>query len=293
MIFKKLSFLLCSFLVIHFVAAQSGSSIKTSIEKNKILLGEPFHLVVEVKISEQSKTSFEMPDSIAHFEFLEDPIIDSNSSDGLITLTGRYKMTSFDSGHWVIPSYHLTEKIKSDPISVDVVFTDFDPQQPYHDIKEIEEVKPPKKKTTWWRYAIAGTLALVLVLLYLLRKKKKQPVIPVLAVPINPFEEAMKELKQLEENKPDAKLFYSKLVGIFRLYVYKKKGILSLQKTTDDLIIQLNKSGLQKEQFDKLSQVLRLSDFVKFAKYIPTQEDNTNSIGEIRNAITAIEKEGM
>jgi hypothetical protein len=115
----------------------------------------------------------------------------------------------------------------------------------------------------------------------------------VLAVPINPFEEAMKELKQLEENKPDAKLFYSKLVGIFRLYVYKKKGILSLQKTTDDLIIQLNKSGLQKEQFDKLSQVLRLSDFVKFAKYIPTQEDNTNSIGEIRNAITAIEKEGM
>jgi hypothetical protein len=36
-----------------------------------------------------------------------------------------------------------------------------------------------------------------------------------------------------------------------------------------------------------------LSDFVKFAKYIPTQEDNTNSIVEIRNAITAIEKTGV
>jgi LPXTG-motif cell wall-anchored protein len=293
MIFKKLSFLLCSFLVIHFVAAQSALSIKTSVEKDKILLGEPFHLLVEVTMPEQSKTGFAMPDSIAHFEFLENPVIDSNISNGLITLTGRYKMTSFDSGHWVIPSYYLTEKIKSDPISVDVVFTDFDPQQPYHDIKDIEEVKSPKKKTTWWWYAIAGTLALALVLLYLLRKKKQQPVTPVLTVTINPFEEAMKELKQLEENKPDEKLYYSKLVGIFRLYVYNKKGILSLQKTTDDLIIQLSKSGLQKEQFDKLSQVLRLSDFVKFAKYIPTQENNTNSIVEIRNAITAIEKTGV
>ncbi len=266
--------------------------MRRSIEKNKILLGEPILLVVEVGMPEQSKVSFAMPDSIAHFEFLENPIIDSTNTNGVVTLKGRYKIASFDSGHWVIPAYYLTEKIKSEPVPVDVVFSDFDPQQPYHDIKDIEEVKPPKKKTTWWWYAIAGTLLLALALLYLLRKMKKQPITSLPVVTINAFEEAMKELKQLEESKPDTKLYYSKLIGIFRLYVYKKKGILSLQKTTDDLVMQLSKSGLEKEQFDKLSQVLRLSDFVKFAKYIPTQEDNTNSIVEIRNAITAIEKTG-
>jgi hypothetical protein len=65
---------------------------------------------------------------------------------------------------------------------------------------------------------------------------------------------------------------------------------LSLQKTTDDLVIQLKSLNLSKEQFDKLSQSLRLSDFVKFAKYIPGKEDDSNSFNEIRNAIITIEK---
>ncbi len=80
----------------------------------------------------------------------------------------------------------------------------------------------------------------------------------------------MKQLEQLQRDKPETKLYYSKLTDIFRLYIFQKKGILSLQKTTDDLVIQLKSLNLNKEQFDKLSQSLRLSDFVKFAKYIPS-----------------------
>ena len=147
-----------------------------------------------------------------------------------------------------------------------MVFSDFDPNQEYHDIKDILEVKPSKEKMKWWWFLAGGVLFLALMLLYLSRKKKPVPI----------------EVKQ----------YYSRLIDIFRLYAFRKKNILSLQKTTDDIVVQLRSLTIDKDQFDKLAQILWLSDFVKFAKYIPSKEDERNSLDEIRNAITTIEKTG-
>ena len=134
-----------------------------------------------------------------------------------------------------------------------------------------------------------GALLLLLMVLFLLRKKKILPAAIPKAV-ISPYQEAMEQLEQLERDKPAAKQYHSRLTDIFRLYVFRKKAILSLQKTTDDLVVQLKTLNLSKEQFDKLSQSLRLSDFVKFAKYIPSADDDKNCFQEIKNSIITIEK---
>ncbi|MBL7745490.1 MAG: hypothetical protein JNN00_18615 [Chitinophagaceae bacterium] len=86
------------------------------------------------------------------------------------------------------------------------------------------------------------------------------------------------------------KEYYSKLVDIFRLYVEKKKGIHSLQKTTDDLVVQLKTIPVTRDLFEKLSQSLRLADFVKFAKYIPSDDDNRNTFETIKRTISEIEQ---
>ena len=289
MIFKKQILFLLSLFVAQLVTAQGGSTIKASVDKNKILIGEPIQLTVEVYLSPESVKKFISIDSIDHFELLEKPIIDSTDKEGGLNIKGIYKITSFDSGHWVIPSFVLSKDVKTDTIPVDVVFSDFDPQQDYHDIKDILEANPAEKKAEWWWYAAGGALLLVLLLFYLLKKKKPAPVSGPKVI-INPYEEAMKQLEQLQRDKSETKLYYSKLTDIFRLYIFQKKGILSLQKTTDDLVIQLTSLNLGKEQFDKLSQSLRLSDFVKFAKYIPSADDDSNSFNEIRKAIVTIEK---
>jgi chaperonin cofactor prefoldin len=104
------------------------------------------------------------------------------------------------------------------------------------------------------------------------------------------YEDALKELEKLEKNKPVAKSYYSSMVDIFRLYVSRKKGINSLQKTTDDLVVQLKSINLSKDHFDPLAQSLRLSDFVKFAKYEPSREDDQQAMRSIRQAIMEIEK---
>ncbi|MES1226658.1 MAG: hypothetical protein ABUT20_64890, partial [Bacteroidota bacterium] len=64
----------------------------------------------------------------------------------------------------------------------------------------------------------------------------------------------------------------------------------SLQQTTDDLVSQLRNINLGKEQYNQLSQALRLSDFVKFAKYIPTENDNETVFNTIKKTIEDIEK---
>ena len=113
--------------------------------------------------------------------------------------------------------------------------------------------------------------------------------VQVVQPPADPYKEAMDELAKLQREKLEAKQYYSKLIDIFRVYVFAKKGIHSLQNTTDDLVMQLRNLNIPKDQFDQLAQGLRLSDFVKFAKYIPSADDDTTVFNIIMRTIQQIE----
>ena len=291
MIIRKTILFLFSMILAQTIIAQGDASIKASVNKNKILLGEPLVLTIESYFPSGSKIQFEQIDTIAHFEFLDKPVIDSSSENGGIKVIGKYTITSFDSGHWVIPSFTLAKGVKTDTIPIDVVFSDFNPEQDYHDIKDIIEVKTKKEVVPWWVYAIAAVL-LLLTVIFLARRKKKPVVIAKEKIVVNPYEEAMQQLTDLQKENPDTKTYYVELTNIFRLYIFRKKGILSLQKTTDDLILQVKDVVNDKGKFDKLSQALRLSDFVKFAKYIPEEGDKQTSYSDILNSIKLIEGSG-
>ena len=283
--------LICSLLLLLVstgVFSQSSPSIRASVDKQKIILGESFVLTVEIQFPAGTKNSFKKIDTIPHFEFVGEPVIDSSTSGNGTSIKGLYTLTSFDSGHWVIPSFALSRNIQSDTIPIDVVFTDFNPDQPYHDIKDIIDVRP-KAQRQWWWYVIGGVLLLGLLILYLVRRKK-EPVAQKPVRKIDAYGEALAELDQLNRSKPEARQYYTRLVDIFRLYIFRRKNILSLQKTTDDLVIQMKGLGLDTDQYKKLSQALRMADFVKFARYVPGAEDDTASYKDIRNAIVSIEE---
>lgn len=271
-------------------AAQSKTTVKATVDRSQILIGEPISLRLEVDVPENEAIRFFQIDSLPHFEFLAQQKIDTSNTGSGTVLSQIIRITSFDSGHWVIPSLVLGENISTDSIPVDVGFSPFNPEQPYHDIKEIIEVTPEEKKEQpkWW-YLLAGAVLLLIILILIFRKKKK-PVVNLVAPPVDPYKEAMTQLEKLQKEKPEAKQYYSRLVDIFRVYVLNKTGIHSLQNTTDDLVSQLRGLKIPKEQFDQLAQSLRLSDFVKFAKYIPSAEDDKNSFDTINWSIQQIEQ---
>lgn len=280
------SFVLVFLLLSVLAAAQGRVTVKATIDRSQILIGEPIRLTLEADIPEDQPIRFFQVDSLPHFDFLKKEKIDtSNTSSGTV-LSQLIHITSFDSGHWIIPSLVLYGDMVTDTIPVDVGFAPFDPQQPYHDIKDIIEVKPAESiKKRWWWYA-AGAFLLVIAVL-LLRKKK--PVAVMAKLP-DPYKTAMEQLENLQKKQNDSRQYYSKLVDIFRVYIFTKKGIHSLQKTTDDLVVQLRDLAIPGEQFDRLSQALRLSDFVKFARYIPTPEDDRAAFETVKSSIESIER---
>jgi len=234
--------------------------------------------------------SFFNIDTIPHFEILERKKIDTVDNNEGIKLSQTLTLTSFDSGHWVIPAFELDadKPLFTDSIPINVGFSPFDPNQEYHDIKDIINVQAEKKeKETWYWYA-AVSAVLIAMIIYLLVRRRKKPAVA--APPVDPYTEAKEELEKLRKEKVSSKLFYSRLVDIFRLYIFRRKGIASLQETTDDLVLQLRRLKLPENDFARLGQALRMSDSVKFAKYEPGESEKEESFIITRQCIDMIEK---
>jgi hypothetical protein len=287
--FHKIIFTSIFLLSLFCAVAQDRTTVKATLDKDVILIGEQIQLTLEATIPERQPILFFSIDSIPHFEIIERSKTDTAKSGNARILKQTMRITSFDSGQWVIPSFILYNKIRTDPIPVTVTFSEFDPNREYHDVKEIIEVDPAedKKQNRMW-ILIAATVLIIALMFLLLRKKRK--ITPIASKPpVDPYQEAMRQLEMLQKQNLTAVEFYSKVVDIFRYYILYRNNILSLQKTTDDLVLQLKQIGLEKNQFEELAQSLRLSDFVKFAKYKPSKEDDDLFLKTIKNSIETIE----
>jgi hypothetical protein len=274
--------------------SQNQIAVTATANRNQILIGEPIQVTLEARLPLGISVTWFPLDSLPHFEYIEKGKLDSTVTEDGKTFRQDILITSFDSGTFKIPSFPLllnNQKYLTDSISVQVSYSKIDPSQDYHDIKDILEVQNESVKYVIW--VIAGVTLLSLVLfIYFVRKKRiieavKEPevVVPLVA----PYDEAMQALAALKaqnlERSGQEKLFYTKLNDIFRLYVLRKLQIASLSKTNDELILQLRSLDMSKSQFSQLTETLRMSDFVKFAKYIPGQADNDNSFAVIRSSI--------
>jgi hypothetical protein len=128
------------------VQAQSKTTVKARSDKQQILIGEQIILTLEADIPENEPIRFFDLDSIPHFEILSKEKIDTSNTGYGTVLKQVIHLTSFDSGHWVIPQLQLGTQALTDSLPIDVGYTaSFDPNKPYHDIRDIIEVKPEEK----------------------------------------------------------------------------------------------------------------------------------------------------
>ena len=58
-----------------------------------------------------------------------------------------------------------------------------------------------------------------------------------------------------------------------------------MEKTNDELILQLTRWHIDNDSLISLAQTLRLSDVVKFAKFVPGEQDNEQSFNTIRSSV--------
>jgi hypothetical protein len=281
-------FLLAGF---QFAISQSPPSVKATVDRQDILIGEPIHLVLEAQIPLGTQMSW-YADSIPHFEYLEKGSLDSSISNDGKTYRQNLVITSFDSGSWFIPRLAFIsnqEKFFTDSIPVNVNFSKFDPSKDYHDIKDILELENPDTRYIPWFLGGITLLSWGLFIFFLTRKKRPEPVSRQPVSRASPYEEAILALDALEKRRlPESgqtKLYYAELNDILRLFVFRKMHLVTMEKTNEELILQFRDLNLKQEDFSRLAQALRIVDFVKFAKYLPEPADNRTNYEIIRSSI--------
>jgi hypothetical protein len=74
------------------------------------------------------------------------------------------------------------------------------------------------------------------------------------------------------------KAFYSGLTDALREYISRRYGIGALEMTTAELFDEMKVTDLSVEQPDELHDLFVRADFVKFAKYVASDEDNAATV---------------
>ena len=278
--------------------------VAASVDRSEILIGEQMKFSVEAKFT-NNDYNIEwpvLPDSFAHFEMVDRSKVDSVYAEGRLSAIKQiFTITSFDSGKWKVPSLKInitpvgkkeSMVLYTDSFPVIVSFSVSDTTSQLRDIKPIREAKP---ENLLWYWVIGAVLVLALIglIIWYFNKNKKKPA-EIFKAKLSPYDEAMEELQALKKinlsNPESLKIFHSKLTDIFRRYLSRKTNQLHMNKTTGDILVLLNETGLQKSTISKTASSLRCSDAVKFAKYQPDNTESYESLQSITQVIDATEK---
>lgn len=291
----------CCFLLLAVMAgitASYGQAMKTYIDRNRILIGEHIRFEIRVNLaSADYRVDFGIPDSIPHFDIIDQGKYDTTDADGVYTMRQTILFTSFDSGTWKFPAFPVTisspdkgaKKFLSDSVLIQVGYSPADSSSELRDIKPVMDVFVVDR--TWIYYAIGAILALILIYLiyrYFKTRKKKAP--PVFDTKLSAYEEAIKALNQLQQSGSEPKPFYSNLSDIFKRYYSRKTNLNLMPDTTSELLIRLKEHSRSTDIVSTAAEVLRFGDAVKFAKFQPSDSENSQAVNLIKQVIDHLEK---
>ncbi|MDR0699713.1 MAG: hypothetical protein LBG28_10925 [Tannerella sp.] len=205
----------------------------------------------------------------------------------------RYDLviTSFDSLLYLIPPFIAIDgrdTVFSNQVALKVSAPDVNIENPeeYYDIKGIW--RPPFVLADYYAliYGILFALFLICNIGYFVQRMRNRPrkTVQVNDAPkLPPHEQAMKELKEIRERKlwqqGHNKEYYTEITDTLRRYISARYGVSVMEKTSSEIIevIRDEEPG-NKEIYNTLNQILRLSDFVKFAKLHPLPDENDMSM---------------
>ena len=262
------------------------------------MIGEPIELKLEASMPSGNSGQWFPIDSITHFEFIEKGKIDTSGTADTRTYRQTLIITSFDSGRWALPSLAFTvgnREYLTDSLPVSVAYSNFDPNQEYHDIKEIIEVENTATRYINWVLLALAVLSLGAIV-WFMRRKTTVPQVPVVKKAVStlsPLDEALQALEMIRQRGYDTpagiKSFHTGLNDTLREYLFRKAAVATMEKTSGELMLQLQRFNLPATDFTRLAQVLRLNDAVKFAKFQPAAAENETSLEIIKNAVQQLE----
>lgn len=290
---KKIFLSIFLFFALVNITLAGEISVRTSIEPSEILIGEQASLKIELTQDKDDKVSWpQFSDTIAtNVSIIEKLATDTISlPDNRISITSEYLVSSYDSGFYYIPEFvfeTVSQKVTSNPVGLTVNTVQVNEQtDDIHAEKEIMSAPFSWIELAQWSgigLAIILIIAIIVLLLMRFVFKKKVTIIPEEPEVILPAHVvALEKLEQIKTEKiwqqGQIKQFYTQLTDVIREYLSRAYSINAMEMTTDEIVALVKKNKDLDEIRIVLKEMLELSDLVKFAKFIPLENENEKAV---------------
>ena len=269
---------------------QAQVFVESKIDSIEILIGEQTNVTLSVtakkganvKMPEYEPSQYITPG----VEVLQNTDADTSKLDnGLVKITKRYTLTSFDENLYYLPPMKVKvdgKEYKSKSLALKVLTVPVDTLHP-------EKFYPPKGvqnnpfewsewESTFW-LSVVWVLMCVLTYYLWTRLKENKPVIVKIRMvkKLPPHQKALKEIEQIKENKmsvsEDQKTYYTLLTDVIRKYIKARFGFNAMEMTSSEIITHLQQEA-DKNMIDELKELFMTADLVKFAKYSTLINEN-------------------
>lgn len=282
-------------LLAGFTAGAQQTLIDVKVDTADILVGEQTTLHVTVTTDPNRRIIIPLPSDtlMTGVEVISVSDADSTVADGRLVIRRDILVTSFDSSLYLLPPFIAidgADTIASNQVALKVstVPVDVDNPEKFYDIKDVW--KPPFVLADYypWIFGVLTALFLICVIGYLVQRYRRHrsevPVKP--AEPeLPPYETAIRELDSIKDQKLWQqglnKEYYTQVTDTLRRYISRRYGVNAMEKTSEEILAIIERETDERSVYDTLRQVLRLSDYVKFAKLHPLPDENDESM---RNA---------
>ena len=282
--------------------AQNKITINSTVDKDKILIGDVVTYSVEVAHDED--VELQMPSLAANlgaFEIRDYKVVDPVKRDNEVVEQTNYSISTFDTGEFEIPALAVQfraigdstwQSIKSEPILITVASLDPDSTG---DIRDIKLPKTPPQDyraiVKWSLIGLLGPAFVAFLIYYIKRRREGKSLLPRRARPQRPAHEiALEALDDLVKSdllsSGEVKEYYTRLSDIVRQYIQDRYFIMALEMTTTQLLRAMQDASLAETSVATIADLFSTCDLVKFAAFMPdeaTHEIKTKSAFDFIN----------
>ncbi len=285
---------------------KSVISVESHVDRATITIGD--RIVYTLIVTTDPEVKLEplgLGSNLGAFEVKDYKIHDAEKNkEGKVVNKSEYVITTFTTGEYVIPPITIKytdpggerKEIKSEPLFILVKSVGASES----DKEDVRGLKPPIDiRGAYWAYLIILPVLAVLAAAGFLyyRQKAKGLALPEIPEELRkpPWEVALLELDLLQdsgllENK-QIKEYFIVLSDIIRKYMGRRYEIKALDRTTEEIRQEVKGLKLEQQMAQLIFGLLLFCDLVKFAKYIPSDEEVEKSTDEAYSIVNLTKQE--
>ncbi|MFQ6103217.1 MAG: hypothetical protein ACE5OP_02870 [Candidatus Glassbacteria bacterium] len=271
--------------------------LNLSISPDSLFIGDELSLTVEL-IHEDSLNASLMGINadLAPFEVVGGGEVKTSRIEGARLDSLSLSLTSYETGEHFLGPIQVLISVDEQPDTITIegksVYVKSLLGPDAQDIKEIKGMIPPsRRRLLIWLLLGLIPLAILTCIVLIRRKNRAQRAAAEIdekpSVPPDVW--ALDELLRIERmellSRGKVKKYYILVSEILRRYASMRFKIVTLERTTREILEDLRSNGMKVEHHQAFSNLLEESDLVKFAKWTPAASTSESYIERVREII--------